>query len=853
LLRKTVSGIMLTLLFIGMLTLAFNIQPAKAWTGTVYIRADGSIDPPDAPITTYDNVIYTLIDNITSSGDGIIVQRDNIIINGAGYTIQGSGDYPYSGIKISGRTNVTVANATIRGFYFGIYIEYSSNINVNGNIVLRVENGIAIERSSNNNIIENDIKDAKNGAGIGLVASDNNLISKNNLTEDPIGITLGLILRDGDGVSIGGCNSNFIVENNVQHCEGGIYLGGSSNNTIRKNNVRNCTVEGIMVWPIFEWSSTNNIIMENNLIKNKVGISIDCSNNNIYHNNLIDNNQQVEIDRAAPNVWDDGYPSGGNYWSDYNGTDLYSGSYQNITGSDGIGDTPYVIDADNQDRYPLIHPWSPLPVHNINTGLGYATIQEAINAPETMDGHTIFVEAGTYYEDVVVNKSLTLLGENKETTIIDGNYTGNVIVINAENVTLTSFTIIHSACSTMQRVYAGVIVEGVRRCNISNNKIRAHTSSTSIIVLNSSYNYIAENDLNANGMSIWLANSANNTICKNNMALNVGHGLYLTGCQNNTILENNITANEYAGIVVSGSSSNIFLKNNVSQNYWGVVLQSPLPYEPSNNKFYHNNFMNNSRQVYYAGIGTAWPNVWDDGYPSGGNYWSDYTGADLYSGPYQNETGSDGIGDVPYFIDENNVDHYPLMNPWTPAPPSPPTPPLLNATVDVNPQTLNLRSRGRWITACIELPEGYNVSDINVSSMLLNGTVPVDLNAPIAIGDYDEDGVPDLMVEFNRSETILYVLSEGVNYGNVTLTLSGKLAHGLPFEGSCIIAVSDLAGDVNCDGVVDIYDVVEACLSYGSKEGEPNWNPNANYAPPYDRIDIFDIVTIAYHYGETYP
>jgi hypothetical protein len=54
------------------------------------------------------------------------------------------------------------------------------------------------------------------------------------------------------------------------------------------------------------------------------------------------------------NVWDDGYPSGGNYWSDYNGTDLYSGPYQNQTGSDRIGDTPYVADANNTDRYPLM-------------------------------------------------------------------------------------------------------------------------------------------------------------------------------------------------------------------------------------------------------------------------------------------------------------------------------------------------------------------------------------------------------------------------------------------------------------------------------------------------------------------
>jgi len=60
---------------------------------------------------------------------------------------------------------------------------------------------------------------------------------------------------------------------------------------------------------------------------------------------------------SSDSVWDDGYPSGGNYWSDYVGVDLFSGPYQNITGCDGIGDTPILF----RDRYPLMHPWPPFP------------------------------------------------------------------------------------------------------------------------------------------------------------------------------------------------------------------------------------------------------------------------------------------------------------------------------------------------------------------------------------------------------------------------------------------------------------------------------------------------------------
>jgi hypothetical protein len=69
---------------------------------------------------------------------------------------------------------------------------------------------------------------------------------------------------------------------------------------------------------------------------------------------MIGNAEQVHIENSYACIWDNGYPDGGNYWSDYTGTDVYSGAGQNMPGSDGIGDTPYVIDAHNRDNYPLM-------------------------------------------------------------------------------------------------------------------------------------------------------------------------------------------------------------------------------------------------------------------------------------------------------------------------------------------------------------------------------------------------------------------------------------------------------------------------------------------------------------------
>jgi len=87
------------------------------------------------------------------------------------------------------------------------------------------------------------------------------------------------------------------------------------------------------------------------------GIWVDKSSGNIiYKNKFIKNNYQTYID-LSNNTWNDGYPSGGNYWSDYIGTDAYSGPYQNETGPDGISDKPYAIDKNNQDNYPVISLW----------------------------------------------------------------------------------------------------------------------------------------------------------------------------------------------------------------------------------------------------------------------------------------------------------------------------------------------------------------------------------------------------------------------------------------------------------------------------------------------------------------
>ena len=409
-LGKIVTSFFSALLFISIVTLAFNIQPVKStWTGTVYIRADGSIDPPDAPIKTHDNVTYTLTDNITSSGDGIVVERDNIIIDGASYTIQGPGGTGY-GIDLSSRSNVSIKNTNIRNFFRGIMLASSSNNKIsNSNITANLFEGILVDRSSNNTLLGNNI--TNNGRGIWLDYSSYNMLEGNRMSDN------------GQNFGVDGSYINYVDDSNtvddkpiyywisekdktipfdagcviLVYCEGikvqnlmltknmrGIQLIYTKNSTITKNNITNCH-DGISL----DRSSNHNTITENNIISNRNGLFIsylskynvisknkitvnykgiifsESSDNTIYHNTFTDNTQHV-YSYASANVWDDGYPSGGNYWSNYNGTDLHWGSGQNETGSDGIGDTAYVIDESNADRYPLMGP-----SNSFNTSVGY--------------------------------------------------------------------------------------------------------------------------------------------------------------------------------------------------------------------------------------------------------------------------------------------------------------------------------------------------------------------------------------------------------------------------------------------------------------------------------------------------
>jgi len=233
------------------------------------------------------------------------------------------------------------------------------------------------------------------------------------------------------------------------------------------------------------------------------------------------------------------------------------------------------------------------------------SIQEAIN--NAVDGDTIIVQNGMHVEEqypVLVNKSVTLMGQNVVETVINGNGSNKgILLVKADNVRISGLTIQNT---TENFAVSGISLASVR------------------------FVEVADCILASCGSGLGLTNSSENKITRNSIVNNKSFGVYLhSNSSLNTISGNNVTGNP-TGITIADTSC-------------------------QHNVIYHNNFVANTNHQSGFGVSTSW----DGGYPCGGNYWVDHVNEDFLHGVGQNLTGSDGVADASYL----DLDMYPLAEP----------------------------------------------------------------------------------------------------------------------------------------------------------------------------------------------
>ena len=459
--------------------------------------------------------------------------------------------------------------------------------------------GITLYNVQNGRVENNILRDNPDDEGIYLEQSSYNTLFNNTVFNNYYGITLYYSIN------------NEICENNISSSASyGIYFWNASNNDVLNNTVSNNGDAGIR---LYEYSS-NNLIKNNTIASNSgTGLYIQsyCVNNTIELNDVLDSG------------------SYGIYIYDYSDWNYLSDNFINNSFSDGI----HVFACTNTTiEYNT--------VMNTVNGAGihiywyaYDTLIFS-NYAEKNGAQGVWVES--YSDRAIVEWNTLVDNGNEGVYVSDSSYT----------------TVTYNVMSG-STYYSGLKLYNSAHNTVEGNEMYSNYDC-GIYLLSSSDTNISYNTVYENRYGIYLEGSTASYIYNNTVYSNTMEGISLvSGSAGNEMFNNSIYENGRNGTLLDSSDSNTIYNNTIQANaHYGMYLHN------SNlSQIYRNDFIGNGIQAYDDG-----DNSWNLTYPGGGNYWSDYNGSDIYSGPGQNLSGSDGFGDIPYNITGGlNMDYYPIM------------------------------------------------------------------------------------------------------------------------------------------------------------------------------------------------
>ncbi len=515
--------------------------------------------------------------------------------------------------------NYIYDNYIYEGWY-GLALQLSNRNQIHNNMVLNSRDAFLMFDSLKNNLVNNHME---NGSIVLLGSAvefwnTHNIDTSNLVNDMPVyywkNETGGTVPTGAGQVILANCTGVTVENHNINEGNVGILMGFSNGNHIADNSVSNHTVG------IYAQYSFYNEFMGNIALSNIAGIVLDFSDSNtVEDNTALNNDYGIDIYQSRRNQIIENNAS---FNSD--GISLYFAEENtlsnNIMLSNSWGGVFFYLSAHNTITENIIN-W------NENSGIEFWY----------SDGNNIIGN------EVTEN----FIGIYLRMDSIENNVNGN----NVSNNELMGITLFEGDGDRIENNTASDNVNGIYLSNCKGITITNNTMNNNGLHLGGTHSehwntHTMDNTNTVNEKPLYYWKN------QNEGTVPAGAGQVILANCNGVTIENQNVSNGSIGILLGFSNHNTIKNNTASNNNYGIVLTNS-----NGNNIYHNNFIDNGGQAYDSG-----DNSWNVSYPLGGNHWSEWTEPDDYSGPGQDEPGSDGIVDNPYEIPgDENQDNYP----WT--------------------------------------------------------------------------------------------------------------------------------------------------------------------------------------------